>query len=259
MRRPVTRKASQYFQKAWLRLRQTALVLTPLILIVGLIQSSYTHIQNINCQLDGQECSLTANQTLAEYKGRSLFSLKIQALIKKLELDPLVETATVQVVFPNRLEVHLEQPKNLLTVGVLEPATTSAQIPEITREAELLNQPPQSFYLLTPRGILIKNDKTEFRALIWKEKNLPDTKTLANFHKLYWETITGGLNIDKLWLTNRWVGAKLKTNTLVIFDKTADPLQAVTTLQQILAQATMDLTHAVIDLRFNKPVITINP
>lgn len=268
----VARQTSTNFKQIGFIFRQIVLIFIPIVLIIWIPRQPFLQIQKFDCQIDASECNSEVLKKLEPYLHQFVFSIQPHQIDQKLLTDSRFENSKTEVQFPNTLKIRISSQKNLLNIGFVdvEPieqaetiqatssATPSASPHPILKDLPSLAKIPNKYYSLTKSGTLLDSTSSEANAYILGTE-LPDKDKLVTFYSLFFELFQSGLNIDKVWYTNRWVGVRLKTGPLVVFSDETDPLKSVTTLQQILAQATMDLTQAVIDLRFNKPVITNNP
>lgn len=274
----VSRHAQSKLSQIGSIIKQILFVAVPIGILIWLPRQSFSQIQTIDCQVDNQNCDESTLSSLQLNIHKFVLGIQPKNIQAKLLENPLYESVEVNVRFPSTLEVSITTHKNLIDLGmitmliatdsaqIITPVSTGSASPSasphpIIREFSSIIWETDKYFLLTAKGTIIPSQKKDIQAWIVSDNGTISFSTdqLNHFYNLDSEFIRSGLNTDKVWLTNRWVGVKLKSGPLVVFDPFSDPLRSVTTLQQILAQATMDLTHVVLDLRFEKPVITENP
>lgn len=137
-------------------------------------------------------------------------------------------------------------------------ATSTATI--VKTEIESLKGSPFQINSVNENGdlsnIISENQNNYVTVLV--NQNVPSQTDLQNLYA-FWSILNRQEpDFKEIYLTGNHIGVILGNLTLCLFKTDTSPTDDLNTLQQIRLQSTMNLDGVLIDLRFDKPVITQN-
>lgn len=272
---------------------QTLLIVAVCAFLAWLAFSPLFKIKHLSCQLNGQACRTTHLDQLETLKGKhSLLTKPGQIENQLLQSDPLLSTAKVKLLFPDKLSIKLTSQSETLLVGLIpytpsdfasDPASDSSsppgdQTPPVATPSGQSTQATPSAQPTPPNSLL--NQKQAISSTTPQLKTLtasgrlipapdsppsppsafllssPSTNLLKNFYHLYQELILSGINPQTIWLYQSNAAIRLPNRLLVHLSLTKPIETSIATLQQIRSQSTINLNQVIIDLRFTKPVVS---
>jgi len=252
----------------------TMVLVSPL---VHLFKSDILRINSIDCSLDNGQCSSSQTESLYSYNNKiSLFLKPSQIAQKMLEQDPSLSDASVELDFPNRIKVKLTSESSVLTLGLVplpeaEPtistpteATSSTESsitptpnPIISSVELVLTENFQPFTITRLGTVLPQADHSDSPSIfIATNDSTISPEILSSIHNYNQELTLSSIPFIKGWVIENNLIILLKSQSYVIFTLTQNALEAISTLQQIRTADTIKTDRAIIDLRFNKPVIS---
>ena len=245
--------------------------------LVHLFKSDILRINSIDCSLDNGQCSSSQTESLYSYNNKiSLFLKPSQIAQKMLEQDPSLSDASVELDFPNRIKVKLTSESSVLTLGLVplpeaEPtistpteATSSTESsitptpnPIISSVELVLTENFQPFTITRLGTVLPQADHSDSPSIfIATNDSTISPEILSSIHNYNQELTLSSIPFIKGWVIENNLIILLKSQSYVIFTLTQNALEAISTLQQIRTADTIKTDRAIIDLRFNKPVIS---
>lgn len=207
--------------------------------------SSFFKVATITCQIKKDECSEIILAELDRLKGNSILTLNKKVIQTKIKAsDPTIAELSVSIRLPKNLDVVIIKRRALAAIK--------------SSQAEKL-------ILLDSDGFLFISDEKKIQPLpIIKQDRISQ---IVLGEKIEDEQILKSLHLIKL-LSDNYVsfdGVEIRENllevqlnqlTTAIFTGLRDMESQVSSLQQILSQATIDATPKTIDVRLDKPVLT---
>ena len=262
----------------WLRFLPQLVVLVLIFsFFLYLFKSDRIRLKDIKCSYDGKQCLPLHLDLLNSYQGKISLFLKPSRIGQQLiEADPSLSDARLSLSFPHTLHATLVSQSDPLVLGLVEsisPPPFPTITPEATPSSQSANQPvvspiqtvilslPDSYtdtVTITSKGQLIPNRESASPPELFLTSS-PDQLSPTTFARIY--LYHQELNLSSIPFTKGWfyqgnLIVHLKPSLYVVFPLDADPLTAISTLQQIRAADTIKSDRAIIDLRFNKPVVS---
>lgn len=217
-------------------------------------------VTEVLCQQGGGDCTPRHWEILNLQKGKLILFLKPNTIATLLEEDPSIKSAKVTTKFPHTLSAELETESRLITLGFIpvdrevlgQPPVSSDSAAAVLRELEAIKTPATGWFQLNAQGELLPTTERKTNYVLGDQ---PSQSLLVRFYELYTLLEREGLGLAKYWLYRDHVGLVSLEGTTVFLNLNDDLFATVRSLQQILATTTIDLTHAVVDLRFKNPVV----
>ena len=149
-------------------------------------------------------------------------------------------------------------PQLIVNLISFSPAVATSSGETLT-EYYSLRQTPFQVMRLEPNGQLVEvslDASTSAQAQILIFEGLPEVESTKRLFD-YWKQLSQ-LNtpFEGLWLSDSHIGILFSDPLLTFFSVDTSASEGLETLQQIRSRTTMNLTGALIDLRFDKPVVT---
>jgi len=262
----------------WLKLLPQLVILVLIFfLFLYLFKSDLVRVKDIKCSYDDKQCLPLHLDLLNSYQGKVSLFLKPSRIGQQLlEIDPSLSDAKLSLSFPHTLNATLVSQSDPLVLGLVESVSPSP-FPTITPEAtpssqsanQLVVSPIQTVIFalsdsytdtvtITSKGQLISNRESAPSPVFFLTSP-PDqlsSTTLAQIYLYHQELNLSAIPFTKGWFYQGNLIVHLKPSLYVVFPLDADPLTAISTLQQIRAADTIKSDRAIIDLRFNKPVVS---
>lgn len=248
----LTNRRSKPHPGAFGRLRrygQLLLVLLPLALfslfLYRVVSGKVFTARDLHCSREGKPCDEQITAEIAKLQGHSLLTVNTQALSRKLkQADPSLAEAEITVILPATLDIRLtdRQPFAGIASEHSKAFLLCDQQGFIYKITDFF---PESLPVLTlPRLDLSVGEKLKEPELL---ACLDLIKLLQSQFIAFSEIKFHSVSLVRVILTD---------NLEALFTIDGDLNSQVTSLQQILAQATITSTPSLIDLRYTKPVIS---
>ncbi|MBI4035297.1 MAG: hypothetical protein HY381_02770 [Candidatus Chisholmbacteria bacterium] len=228
----------------WLKLHRRArkllslprlLSLTLVSLIVFIIAGPALRLRRIFCQVDTNPCPTSVLSQLQQLQGRSVLFLNTANITKSLLDIPDYKAATATVNFPSTLRV------------TIAPRTPAAQVITASDSARLL---------VDDEGIILSPAATPANLPVIFASTL-DSESLVYSIKLAQLLTTNFLSYQQITIVSpQTLEVVLSSGVRVRFTSLKDASSQLRSLQLILRQATIDPIPQLIDVRFDKPVIS---
>lgn len=256
---------------------KTLVILTVLIPTLYLFKSDIFRISSIQCSYDGKQCSPLHLETLNPYRGQISLLLKPSKISQDLlEADPALSEAKTTLGFPRTLNVSLSSQFNPLALGVVslpelpqfliitpsaspssETSSTPVLNPLVTLIPFLTDISTQTIFITNKGQILSDHtdQTTPFLFLTISPESISPS-TLARIYHYQEEIVFSAIPIIKGWVVRNDLIIHLKPSIYAVFTLESDPLPSINALQQIRATDTIKSDRVIIDLRFDKPVVS---
>lgn len=202
------------------------------------------NIKHISCKSNINSCTEQISAELSKQKGKSLLTFKAKPIENKLKKAvPSILNIEIKPLFPNKLQVQINYRKPVALIKYNK-----------SKEGVLVDK----------EGLIFKKASSQNGAfgLIITDQDLNLTigekvndQVLLSAIKLVLELKSQFISFQKINVSNREIELFLSDNTKVLFSYSREIHKQVTSLQQILSQATIQSKPTLIDVRFNKPVI----
>ncbi len=256
------------------------LMIIPLIVVYYLLNANLFKISQINCSLNQKACrsdhldvlNLTLNKN-------SLFIKPTKISQQILSSDPSLTKANIVLIFPNTLKATLISDSQSFTINLIQPTKetpfsapnevsgemgtesglTPTPHPILTNINSLANLTPYKTISITSQGQIIpdlNNTPTDSNIYLIQEESSISNEQLKKIYEYIEELRQSGITFIKSWVIEPNFIIHLTPNTYTIFNLKSSARTGIATLQQIRGQATINLDRAIMDLRFNKPVIS---
>lgn len=215
-----------------------------LLLLYWLIRGDQLTINNIKCSRDGKECSEQITAELEKIKDARILTFRSKDLEDKLlQADPSIKKVKVKILIPDTIELLLESKIPFLAIK-----TENSKLAYLVDEQGYIYALTED-YLSVLSTLYLNNVNLE----IGKQIQNPEILAGIRLAKILQEQYLPfqSLKVDHLKIT-----IDLNNGSHALFASDADLHKQVTSLQQILSQATIETKQQLIDLRFDKPVIS---
>lgn len=202
-------------------------------------------VQNISCKRDDESCNEQVNAELSRLQGQSTLIFKSDEMKVKLKkADPSIAEVNIETNLPNSLQVNIK------------------------------SRDPQAFISFSDsqKGFVIDRQGYIFATAMKKNPSIPiiiveNQLDLSIGERIENPTLLGAVSLtqtlqEQLILFKKMIVSDNKLEVLlsdqieVLFSPEQDFVKQVTSLQQILAQATIGEEPTLIDVRFQKPVVS---
>lgn len=238
------RASSRYWVLTKRSLLPLLILVLGIILIYWIVFGKALSIQSVNCQQDDSFCDEQILAELGRFKGNSILSFEPDPLIDKLtKADPKIDSIKVAIEFPKSITVNIKTRKPIVALK-----TVKSNKAFLVDKEEMVFGLTQDESKLPP--LVIIDDLTEIQ--IGKQITNQKIKSSIKLAILMGESFIG---YSQLTLNQDAVEVTLTGGSTAIFSHRRDLKSQVTSLQQILSQATIDQRPVKIDLRYDKPVV----
>jgi cell division septal protein FtsQ len=204
-------------------------------------------IREIECRRDGEQCR---DQIMAEIKkieGRSLLTFKAADIVSKLEkADPSIQLIKAESHLPDKVILSIVSRKPF---AIISTSTNSASL--LVDAQGFVFQKDKDFFQLLPTVLLNSDTNLSLDELNENQEIKQACRLIAAMQDNF-------VNFKTLEIRENSFVIFLDNKVRVIFSQDDDFENKVTSLQRILSQATIESKEAIIDLRYQKPVIKNN-
>lgn len=236
---------SHYFLLTKKRFLWIFFVVTFAVFVWWILFGGALSVQKISCEINRENCGPDIEAELFRLKGKSFLTFKKQELEKKLKnADPAILNVKISIILPNKLEVVIQKRK---PVAILKY--------ENSGKAVLVDGDGFVFAFTEPEDewfpVVTIDYKTKLQ--IGEKLNNPSLISAIELIKVLQEQY---LPFNKIQVSQEDILVELNDQTDAIFSQEGNLEKQVTSLQQILSQATIHTKPKRIDVRQKKPVVT---
>lgn len=241
----------------------------PFLLLFIFFNSPVLRIKELSCSLDGMACTNEQLELLNKYQRKNFLFLKPSKISREfLDADLSLQAAQIKLTFPNKLNAALISDSKIITLGILKadlpkleveeasPSSETAKPHPLVTQFNLINTDSFTPTGLTSAGHLVDPQSDKTNLFILTDPSTIDQSSRVNLFNYFEELDKSGLTFIKAIFIDPFLITQFKNDRYVIFDLNLPPRGVITTLQQINAEATMGYERAIIDMRWNKPVIS---
>ena len=209
-----------------------------------LVFSDYFSISDVSCTLDSGQCNEQILAEIDKNKGKSSLRFNTHELEDKIsKSDPYISKAEVKIQLPNKIKVTLSVRQSFISLRTIN-SNFEMVVDDQGYVFRINNQPENT----TP-SVFVKEITEELGTRI-KDENLLLTLKLVKLLNEQFITFSS-LSLDKETAT-----VVLSDDVQAIFSVQENITRQVTSLQRILSQATIDSEFKIIDIRYEKPIIS---
>jgi hypothetical protein len=236
----------------------TIFLLATLITILAALR-----INSVSCKTNYGDCTTHEQDVLNTNLHRFAFAINRKDITNELKKDPRVESVKIKLATGIRLEALINYKDNAVDIKVLPPvyedksATGSGVLWNRVNKMLSASSTESSYFKLWENGFLTSATATDdIEAIMYADK-MPNSATLMSiFSQLTFikQNFTG----RPVYIQENAILMKIDDRTILLFDVNKEPQKVFETLQQIQAVTTIEKGTRLIDLRFNKPVISLN-
>lgn len=206
-------------------------------------------VKVISCERENDGCSQEIMAEVNQLKGKSILTFKRSLLTEKLKnADPTISKISIKTHLPDEIDIKI---KNRGTVVGLSISGSDV------------------VFLVDDQGYIFKKESLQdtIIPIIIIDRGIEasigdqlETEEILNAISLAKSLNTNFISYKTISIKNRRLTIKINDQIIAIFSmfrENGNYDKEVTSLQQILSQATIDSKPITIDLRFKKPVLKI--
>lgn len=221
-------------------------------------------VREISCKASSGECTVREIDILKSQLKKNALTINRKAITNELKKDPRIENIQIDLRRGVTIFANIEYKDESINLKVLpitlpqDSATGSAVLwSRVDQMLQSANASGSAFFKLWENGYMTSiQEVSDFGAVLFAQ-GVPNRDLLKEiYHHLAYQKqyLPGKIAL----IQENAILMRIDDRTILLFDVKKDPQKIFETLQQIQAVTTIEEGTRLIDLRFNKPVISLN-